>query len=326
MNPVDASRDEIQRQLERILASAHFAGAARLSRFLRYIVERTCAGESAKLKEFVIGTEVFDRDHRFDPRLDSVVRVEAGRLRSRLVEYYAGPGANDSVIIRVPRGAYVPVFELPPRADSASAGDSAPSRTEAAPAASALNASPAIAPTELPAPSPAVRRREVGAWVSLGLVLGLVAMAALRGDRTPTRSMHDVRVAVLPMTIYSNEKSAQLLAAEVTDGITRELARLGSIQVVSHWSAVHAAAEPKPLPAIAQALRADVIVAASLAQEHDNVRVQMVLVDSMADRKFWVGDVSGSISNLPELQRRVAEAAAQAVAAHPTGSYWERGR
>ena len=298
MNRVDASPDEIARQLERILASEQFAGAARLSRFLRYIVERTCAGESAQLKEFVIGAEVFDRDHRFDPRLDSVVRVEAGRLRSRLVEYYARPGANDPVIIRVPRGGYVPVFELPA----------------------------ASSPAEPPAPRPAVRRRSVGAWAGLGLVLGLAASAALKGDRTPTRSMEDVRVAVLPMTTYSNEESVKLLAAEVTDGVTAELARLGSIQVVSHVSAMHAAAEPKPLPAIAQALRADVIVAASLAKERDNVRVQVVLVDSMADRKFWVSDISGSISSLPDLQRRVAEAAAKAIAANPTGSYWVRGR
>jgi TolB-like protein len=138
--------------------------------------------------------------------------------------------------------------------------------------------------------------------------------------------MQDVRAAVLPLTTYSNDESLKLLAAQVTDGVTRELARMGTMQVVPHLSALHVAAEPKPLPAIAQALRADVIVAASLAREGDNVRVQAVLVDAIADRKFWVGDFNGPISNLANLQRSVAEAAASAVAANPAGSYWVRGR
>src|SRR5262249_46659523 len=62
------------------------------------------------LKEYVIATEVFGRDSSYDPRVDSVVRVQAGRLRSKLLEYYATEGKDDKVIIDLPKGHYTPIF------------------------------------------------------------------------------------------------------------------------------------------------------------------------------------------------------------------------
>ena len=84
---VDVTEAEVRAELDRIFASKGFGGAGRLSRLLRYVVDRTLAGESDQLKEYVVGVEVFDRDASYDPRLDSIVRVEAGRLRSRLDEF-----------------------------------------------------------------------------------------------------------------------------------------------------------------------------------------------------------------------------------------------
>ncbi len=88
-----------------------------MSRLLRYVVEKTLAGEADQLKEYAVGVEVFDRDDKYDPRLDSIVRVEAGRLRSRLDEYYNGEGAASPIRINLPRGGYVAQFE--PREASA---------------------------------------------------------------------------------------------------------------------------------------------------------------------------------------------------------------
>ena len=102
--------EAITPQLNRILASKGLANAGRLSRLLRYVVERTLAGEADQLKEYAVGVEVFDRDDKYDPRLDSIVRVEAGRLRSRLEEYYSGEGAQDEVRILLPRGGYSAQF------------------------------------------------------------------------------------------------------------------------------------------------------------------------------------------------------------------------
>jgi len=108
-SPPDA--DAVRAQLERILVSAGFANADRLSRFLRFVVERTLDGEGDQLKEYRLGTEVFDRPSDYDPRLDSIVRVEARRLRSKLAEYYDGTGRADPTVIRVDKGGYAASFE-----------------------------------------------------------------------------------------------------------------------------------------------------------------------------------------------------------------------
>lgn len=99
----------VQEELQRILASPTFLNARRPSEFLRFIVEGTLAGQE-RIKEYLIGVEVFDRPQDYDPKDDPVVRIEAGRLRKKLAEYYAGPGANDTLIIDLPKGGYVPVF------------------------------------------------------------------------------------------------------------------------------------------------------------------------------------------------------------------------
>ena len=108
---VNIPEAEITAEVDRILVSKGFANAGRLSRLLRYVVEKTLAGEADQLKEYVVGVEVFDRDEKYDPRLDSIVRVEAGRLRSRLDEYYNGEGAASPLRISLPRGGYVAQFE-----------------------------------------------------------------------------------------------------------------------------------------------------------------------------------------------------------------------
>jgi hypothetical protein len=83
---VQPSRGEITAQLEAMLAYKSFAGAERLSRMLRYLVETALQGGGSDLKEYTVGIEVFDRDASYDPRTDSVVRVHGSRLRSKLAE------------------------------------------------------------------------------------------------------------------------------------------------------------------------------------------------------------------------------------------------
>jgi hypothetical protein len=97
-------------QLQRILNSRAFAGAHRSQLFLRYIVGHALNHPDEPLKEYSIALDVFDRDASYDPAVDAAVRVEAGRLRSRLREYYAAEGQADPLLIEVPRGGYRAVF------------------------------------------------------------------------------------------------------------------------------------------------------------------------------------------------------------------------
>src|SRR5579871_4583882 len=103
---VEAAR----RQLQRVLASAGFSRNERLSRFLRFVVERHLAGSDGELKESVIAFEVLGRRPDHDPKQDSIVRTEAARLRARLGEYYLGEGKDDPLVIEIPKGGYVPVL------------------------------------------------------------------------------------------------------------------------------------------------------------------------------------------------------------------------
>ena len=102
----EPSAVEIRAGLERILASRCFEQATRSSKFLRFVVEQTLAGQGERLKGYTIAIEVFGRPPDFDAQSDPLVRVEAGRLRRRLTEYYADEGRDDPVRIELPRGRY----------------------------------------------------------------------------------------------------------------------------------------------------------------------------------------------------------------------------
>ena len=78
---------DVRAALDHVLASQTFVNSGRLSRMLRFVVERTLDGQGDQLKEYLLGVEVFDRPSEYDPRLDSIVRVEARRLRAKLSEY-----------------------------------------------------------------------------------------------------------------------------------------------------------------------------------------------------------------------------------------------
>lgn len=107
-NPIAQTR--IIDQLNRILASAAFAKSSRLQRFLRFVVTETLASREERLKEYTIALDVFERDDSFDPQTNSIVRVEASRLRGKLALYNATDGRDDPVLISLPTGAYIPVF------------------------------------------------------------------------------------------------------------------------------------------------------------------------------------------------------------------------
>src|ERR1700753_1762390 len=98
------TRPAVLAQLERILASAPFAASHRSERFLRYVVENSLEETHESLKEYAIAIEVFERDPTYDSSIDATVRVEAGRLRSRLREYYAEQGRDDTLITYMPTG------------------------------------------------------------------------------------------------------------------------------------------------------------------------------------------------------------------------------
>ncbi len=100
----------VRDQLDRILKSEYFNASVRISRFLRYVTEATLEGKAGEIKETSIGVSVYDRDPTYDPKIDTVVRSEARRLRQKLDRYFEGAGQEDPIRISLPKGGYVPVF------------------------------------------------------------------------------------------------------------------------------------------------------------------------------------------------------------------------
>jgi TolB-like protein len=299
MAPVHPTLDEIRAQLDRVLASEVFATATRLRRFLRHVVERSLAGESDELKEYAIGVGVFDRDQQYDPRVDSIVRVEAGRLRTKIDEYYSGAGAADPVLIRMPRGSYAPVFEHRQSATAA-----------------------AVAP----ASAPNNPRRRVAGWIptlavlAVTILLTVVAAWPTNVRERGQRPTPPVTIAVLPFACYSTDAADQMLAARLTDGVTSELTRIGTLGVVSRTTALQFANVRQPLKDTARALNVDIVVEASVETAGDDVRIQTRLVDAVVDRKGWIGSFDGRRADVPALQRRIAESIAAAARVRVTGA------
>jgi TolB-like protein/tetratricopeptide (TPR) repeat protein len=106
------SQEAIREELSRILRSPIFVQSDRLGRFLRFTIEETLSGKAESLKEYVIGTEVYDRKADYQTRDDSIVRTEARRLRTKLNEYYGCEGKNDPIFIYYRTGSYAPVFRV----------------------------------------------------------------------------------------------------------------------------------------------------------------------------------------------------------------------
>ena len=104
------NRADITAALEVVINSETFARADRARALLSYLVETEQQGDASRLKGFTIAQDVFGKDDDFDPAMDAVVRVQAGRLREHLAAFYAGEGHGETIEITVPKGTYVPAY------------------------------------------------------------------------------------------------------------------------------------------------------------------------------------------------------------------------
>ena len=104
------SAEEINLQTRRILDFPMFKNSPVLSRFLEFVIEETIHNRELQIKEYSIAIHVLHRARDFNPNVDSIVRIHAGRLRRALNEYYLTQGIYDPIIIKIPKGGYVPEF------------------------------------------------------------------------------------------------------------------------------------------------------------------------------------------------------------------------
>jgi TolB-like protein len=218
---------------------------------------------------------VFERDENYDPRLDSIVRVEAGRLRAKLDEYYNNGGTGSPVRISLPKGAYAASFE----------------RT-------ALGSDPNPA-------SPSLNRSGFVLIGALAIaVAGLIAFLTLR-DRQPAVDLRPT-AAVLPIEANMIGGDNSNYSAQFTEALTSELARLGTLSVASYTTAMHFEGQRRPMSEIASALHSNYIVEASIDDEASEILVVARIVNAGTDRKIWVADYRGARDDVRGIAQRIA--------------------
>jgi TolB-like protein len=274
-----------------------------MSRFLRFIVERTLAGDGERLKEYVIGIEVFDRDTSYDPRVDSIVRVEAARLRSKLAEYYAGDGKDDAVILTLPKGGYAPIVRLEDRPAAVA--------TPAANGTASLAAAPVAANRS--------RSGRLRWLVGAAIAAAAAALALVAWPPSPS-TPSALRIAVLPFTPDAGDADRTALAQRLTEGVTAELVRDGRFSVVASSAARAEYAAARRPRDIGSALDADILIQARVSADGDDVRVETYAVSGEREEKVWVEGFTGTAANPDELEHEVAAAIGAALSAreaHP---------
>jgi hypothetical protein len=208
-------RDQCKAELEAVIASGIFAKAPSLALLLDYVCTKYFEGQANQIKEYNIAVEALGRPPSFDPRQDSIVRVEAFRLRKRLKQYYENEGADRHLRIVIPSGQYVPQFLA--NGSSASSGEAPdPGDDEEVALESAPLAAPhpelAIAPAPLMvAPSPIARpwppsRVRLAAFLGLPLlVVALVVSVWHSRVHSPAKAVSLPKTASVPLGAESEE-------------------------------------------------------------------------------------------------------------------------
>jgi hypothetical protein len=128
-----SQRDQLLGQIDRLAGSHALHSSESLCKLLRYLARQALEHPADPLKEYQIATEVFGRPADFDPQLDSTIRVQAGRLRTKLAEYYASEGTDDPILVELPKGTYHLAFHhrtVAPKAHSSNGVDVAAERVE----------------------------------------------------------------------------------------------------------------------------------------------------------------------------------------------------
>ncbi len=272
------SEEHVRAAVARVLAAPEFVNATRLSRFLRFAVEKALTGGGAELKEYLLGVEVFDRGQDFDPRLDPIVRVEAGRLRAKLQEYYEGGGRGDPVRIVFRKGSYAPAFEA---------------------------ASPA---TRLPEVSQRLK------WIAAAVVVTGVVAAALLLIRSQTSAGAEaVTIAAIPSSDSKNAEFADGLA----EAVSMELSKNPGIRVVA-WPVVaeyRTRMGPAEIASgrIARDLGVEAVLEVSVRQDQDQRRIAALLINPERGWKEWAGEYERGTADSFAVQRELARAIAEEV-------------
>src|SRR5262245_38680199 len=271
MLPVDSEAQAARRQLDKILASPGFARNERMSRFLRFVVERHLESRDQELKESLIAIEVFGRPPGYDSKQDPIVRTEASRLRARLSEYYLADGKGDSIIIDLPRGGYVPVLRQ--------------AVTEA-----------------IPAPHRPLTR---ALPVAVAVACVAIALIALGGWWWYHKN-GPIPIAVLPLNNLSEDSAQDYFADGLTGEIIRNLSIIDGLAVRSQTSSFAFKGKPQNVSDAGKQLEVEYIVEGSVQRAGQQLRITAQFIRVSDDFPLWSGRYDRELTDVLAIEDEIS--------------------
>jgi adenylate cyclase len=263
--------EAVRGQLEKVLSSPQFARADRSRRFVQYVVEQVLAGNGEQLKETVIGAAVFKRPADYDPRNDSIVRMEAGKLRVRLKEHYLGAGKADPILIDLPKGSYVPAL-LQVQSNGA-----------------------------VPVVATARSRR---LWLVLAATLASVLLAAILWKLRPAPISS---IAVLPLVNLSPDPDTEYFGDGLSEEIIHLLANTEGLSVISQTSSFALKSKGLNVRQIGAQLKVGAVVEGSVRKEGSRMRITAQLIPASDDRHLWSGEFERDVKDAFTVQTEIAD-------------------
>jgi len=244
------SKKEILGQLDSVLAAPHIATSHVLAEFLRFIVHETLEGRGEDLKEYTIGVNALKRTSDFNPQIDSIVRIHAGRLRRSLKEYYYEVGVDDEIVISIPKGSYQPVFV------------SGPARSPRV-----------VKELATDTDTPAYHHDHSG--------------KLMPANGNGHELWHKITVAVLPFRHIGLDETLVNFSNGMGEYVSTELTSFNDLRVVSYYMGSFASSQSTDIMKLGRTLNARYLLTGSVQLLNPLVRVWVQLNDSVTGDQLW---------------------------------------
>jgi len=279
-----AGQQAVRAHLETVLASPILASSPRRAQLLRYLCTRALDGQGEPVNEYAIGIDVFEKSPSFDPRIDSIVRTEMGRLRQRLKDYYSSGAPSSPVRIELPLRSYVPAFTFLGVEDT-----------------------PAAAPPVVEQNAPP---RKWIAWA----ITAVVFAAGLTTWRIRARNTSpDTTIAVLPFLNLTGDSAKEYLGDSLTDELTESLAESRNMRVVARTSAFQFKGKNQDIREIGRVLNAGALLEGSVTQREGKFRIVVQLIRASDGYHLWSRTYDAAPAELSQVEAEIALSTEQAL-------------
>ena len=298
---VDAASGEVRAYLEQLLTAPLFAVAPRRARLMRYLVERTLAGEGDRVNEYSIAVDVFGKPPSFDPRIHSTVRTDVTRLRQKLRQYYEQEGRADPIQLEIlPRAYRVAItFRQQALADEPTEKVAAVTQQD-----------------EVPPPPRVgtVWRHRRWLWIVAAVVIVMV-IAVLGAQRylIPHHTEHIQSLVVLPFGDFSSDHHSGYLADGLTDELTDDLANVKGLRVMARTTAFQFKDKAGDIREIGRRLNVDASLEGSIDREGNHIHVRAQLNRTADGYHLWSRVYDTHFQDLIAVQRDIARSIADDV-------------